>query len=61
MACFFGLCTDPNCEKCKPKYLKCPSCGQRTYISDTCVFCRASISKEVQEEAKDEWKRTHMV
>lgn len=55
--CSFGICSVATCEKCRPKMLTCPNCHARTYIADTCMFCKGLISKEHQQAAKDEWWR----
>jgi len=56
--CFYGLCLDLNCEKCKPKLVICPNCKKKTYIQlDKCMHCRYEIPQDVKEDARNLWEK----
>ena len=57
--CYAGNC-HPECDNCKPKYLTCPVCGERTFIArKACLACGREITEDMREEARELWRAAH--
>lgn len=55
--CGYGGCSNPFCEKCKPKYLTCPRCGRRPFLSArSCPFCGLELGDDLKAARRHEWQ-----
>ncbi|NLP43603.1 MAG: hypothetical protein GX351_03150 [Peptococcaceae bacterium] len=56
MTCYGG-CTNVNCERCRPKWMICPSCGNRAFMQlKKCITCGAELPEEAKEKARALWR-----
>jgi hypothetical protein len=54
--CSYGGCSSFTCEKCFPKLVVCPNCGNKTSLSfNICIRCKAPISEELKKAAIEKW------
>ncbi len=59
LMCYAGAC-NPTCDNCTPKYLVCPQCGTKTFLTrKQCPECKYSITDEDRNLAREEWRKTH--
>lgn len=57
--CYAGNC-HPECDNCKPKYVTCPSCGERTFIArPKCLACGYELTDDDREAGRAEWRLKH--
>ena len=57
--CYAGGC-NPECDNCRPKYLRCPQCGNRQFIiQKNCTKCGYNVTDEDRDNARAEWKELH--
>lgn len=56
--CSHGTCVSAHCEKCRPKWMKCPVCGEKTAIMiKQCQSCNAILTKEARDAACERWRQ----
>lgn len=50
---------NPVCDHCKPKFVTCPECDDRCFLSEpTCRSCGHVFTDEEKTRARDMWKKT---
>lgn len=48
----------PTCDNCRPKYIRCPSCGARNFLTlKCCKRCKREFTQEDRDEAVRAWER----
>ncbi|UWG96838.1 hypothetical protein LPY66_18475 [Dehalobacter sp. DCM] len=56
--CSHGSCVSAHCEKCRPKWMKCPVCGEKTGIMlRQCSICKTELTKEARDTASVLWRQ----
>lgn len=48
----------PTCDNCRPKYLYCPECGTRNFLTlHSCKKCKKKFTQSDRDEAVSRWEK----
>ena len=46
-----------TCDNCRPKYVVCPSCGKKNFLSmNRCTKCHEELTQEMKDAAVLDWQ-----
>lgn len=52
---------NPSCEKCRPKIIHCPQCGEADFLSDEkCRVCAYEFTDEDRDLVRKKWESARM-
>ncbi len=47
----------PTCDNCRPKYVRCPACGERSFLTlKACRRCKRPFTQLDRDEAVRQWE-----
>ncbi len=47
----------PTCDNCRPKYLFCPECGTKNFLTlKACKRCKRAFTEEDRAQAVRDWE-----